>query len=57
VNDVVAYAVLNKIPLSSLTYGIVSVHKRVNYDTNEVLPSKHECVMDFFACNLLRLSG
>jgi len=28
-----AYAVLNKIRLSSLAYGIVSVHKRVNYIT------------------------
>jgi len=36
----------------SLAYGLVSVHKRVNYNTNEVLTSKHECVMDLFACNL-----
>jgi len=41
-----AYAVLNKIHLSSVAYGIVSVHKRVIYFTNEVLTSKHDCVFE-----------
>jgi len=34
--------------LSSLTYGIVCINKRVTYRTNEVLTSKHDCVFDLF---------
>jgi hypothetical protein len=42
-----AYAVLNKIRLSSLSYGIVrvSVHNRVTH----VLTSRHGCVLDVYA--------
>jgi hypothetical protein len=41
-----AYDVLNKIRLSSLAYGTVSVHKCVTYVTNEVLTSRHDCVLE-----------
>jgi hypothetical protein len=40
------YAVLNKIHLSSLTYGIVLINNRVFYVTNEVLISQHDCVYE-----------
>jgi len=40
-----AYCVINKIRLSSLAYGTVSIHKRVTCITNEVLTSRHECVV------------
>jgi hypothetical protein len=46
---VFAHSVLNKIRLSSLVYGIVSVRKRITYITNQVLTSKHECVLNWFA--------
>jgi hypothetical protein len=39
-----AYSVINKICLSCVAYGIVSIHNRMTYVTNEVLTSKHECV-------------
>jgi hypothetical protein len=48
---VFAHSVLNKIGLSSLVYGIVSVRKRVTYITNQVLTSKHECILDLFGCD------
>jgi hypothetical protein len=47
-----AYALLNKIRLSSLAYGIVSVHSRVTYVTNKVLTTKHDCVLDRYTCDL-----
>jgi hypothetical protein len=40
------YAVLNKIRLSSLTYGIVHINNRVIYVTSEVLISQHDCVYE-----------
>jgi hypothetical protein len=46
------HTVCLKIRLSSLVYGIVSVRKRVTYITNQVLTSKHECVLDLFGCDL-----
>ena len=41
-----AYAVLNKIRLSSLTYGILCINKRVINVTNEVVISQHDCVFE-----------
>jgi len=38
--------------LSSLTYGIVRINKRVTCTTNEVLTSKHDCVFHLFAYGL-----
>jgi hypothetical protein len=35
-----------------VAYAIRSLHKRVNYVTNEVLTSKHECVFNLFASDL-----
>jgi hypothetical protein len=49
---VFAHTVLNKIRLFSLVYAIVSVRKRVTYITNQVLTSKHECILDLFGCDL-----
>jgi hypothetical protein len=55
-----AYNVLNKIRISSLAYGIVSVNKRVTYITSEVLTARHDCVVNLFAYNLqapMQLAG
>jgi len=41
-----AYSIINKIRLSCLTYGIFCINNRVAYITNEVLNSKHECVLE-----------
>ena len=49
---ILAQSVLNKISLSSLAYGIVSITKRVTYITNEVLTSKHDCVFEVYTFNL-----
>jgi len=43
---------LNKIRLLSLAYGIVSVRKFVNYVTNKVLTSRHDCVLERYTCDL-----
>jgi hypothetical protein len=40
------YAVLNKIRLLSLTYGIVHINNHVIYVINEVLISQHDCVFE-----------
>jgi hypothetical protein len=40
------YTVLNKIRLSSLTYGILHINNRVIYVTNEMLISQHGCVFE-----------
>ena len=51
---------IKKIRLSSLTYKIVNINKRVTYITNEVLTSKHDCVLEVCTCNLdfpKRLAG
>jgi hypothetical protein len=45
-------AVLNKIRLSSLAYGILSVHNHVTYITNEVPTSRHDCVLERYICDL-----
>ena len=53
-------SVLKKIQLSSLTYGIVCINKRVTYITNEVLTSKHDCVFERYTYDLdlpKKLSG
>jgi len=55
-----AQSVLNKIRLSSLAYGIVSINKRLTYFTNKVLTSKHDCMFEVYTCNLdlpKRLAG
>jgi len=44
--------VLAKIQLSSLTYGIVNINKRITYITNEVLTSIHDCVFERYTCEL-----
>jgi len=41
-----------KTRLSSLTYGIVRINKRVAFITNQVLTSKYDCVFDLFAYEL-----
>ena len=54
------YSVINKIRLSCLTYGIECVNNRVAYITNEVLNSKHECVLEKYCCDFdmpKRLAG
>jgi len=38
--------------LSSLTYGIMCVHKRVTYITNEVLTPTHDCVFEDYTFDL-----
>jgi len=45
-----AYAVLNRILLSSLTYGILCTNNRANYITNEVLTSRHDSVFEKYTC-------
>jgi hypothetical protein len=40
-----AYSVINQISLSCLAYGIVSIDNHVTYVTDEVLTSRHECVI------------
>lgn len=40
------YNLINNTSLSSLAYAIVSVNNRVTYIANEVLVSRHNCVMD-----------
>jgi hypothetical protein len=55
-----AYSIINKIRLSWLTYGIVCINNRMEYITNEVLNSKHECVLERYCCSfdmLKRLAG
>jgi hypothetical protein len=47
-----SYAVLNKIRLSSLTYGIVHINIHVIYVTNEVVTSQHDCVFEQYINNL-----
>jgi len=47
-----AHSVLSKICISSLAYGIMSVNNRVTYITNEVLTSRHNCVINLIAFNL-----
>jgi hypothetical protein len=47
-----AYAVLNKIRLSPLAFGIVPVHRRVTYVTEKVLTTRHGCVLDRYTCDL-----
>jgi hypothetical protein len=44
--------VLKTMCLSSLTYGIVRINKRVTCITNEVLIYKHDCVFGLFAYEL-----
>jgi hypothetical protein len=46
------YAVLNKIRLLSLTYGIVHINNHVIYVTNEVLISQHDCVFEQYTNDL-----
>jgi hypothetical protein len=41
-----AYSIINKIRLSCLTYDIVYINNRVAYIADEVLNSKHECVLE-----------
>ena len=41
-----AYSIINRICLSCLTYGVVCINNRVTCDTNEVLNSKHDCVIE-----------
>jgi len=43
---VFAESILSKMELSSLTYGIVNVNKRITYITNEVLTSRHDCLFE-----------
>jgi hypothetical protein len=55
-----AYNVLNKIRISSLAYGLVSVNKCVSYVTSEVIKARHDCVINLFAYNLkapMQLAG
>jgi hypothetical protein len=46
------YAELNKIRLSSLTYGIVHIKNHVIYVTNEVVISQHDCVFEQYTNDL-----
>jgi hypothetical protein len=46
------YAVLNKIRLLSLTYGIVHINNHAIYVTNEVLISQHDCVFEQYTKDL-----
>ena len=41
-----------KIQLSSLTYEIVNVNKRITYITDEVLISRHECLFECYTCDI-----
>ena len=41
-----AYAVLNKVRLSSLTYGIVFINKLIISVSNEVVISQHDWVFE-----------
>jgi hypothetical protein len=43
-----AQSVLKNIKLSSLAYGVMCIHSRLTYITNETLTSRHECV--FHVC-------
>jgi len=51
-SELIFARVLKTMRLSSLTYGIVRINKRVTCITNEVLTSKHDCVFDLFAYEL-----
>jgi hypothetical protein len=41
-----AYSIINRIRLSCLTYGIVRIKNHVTCISNEVLNSKHDCVIE-----------
>jgi hypothetical protein len=47
-----AESVLMNIELSSLTYGIVNINKRITYITNEALTSRHDFVFERYTCDL-----
>jgi len=49
---VFAESILMKIELSSLTYGIVNIYKRITYINNEVLTSRHDCVFGRYTCDM-----
>jgi hypothetical protein len=51
---VFAQSASKSLRLSSLSYGILCINKRVTYITNQVLTSKHEYRFDVFALDLGR---
>jgi len=47
-----AQSILKKMRLSSLTFGVVCINKRVTYITNEVITSKHGCFFERYTSDL-----